>query len=66
MSAIGIAAILGRRFVESRLQKRASLQRRLLTVLRIAGATCVLLIGVTLFSLTLVSGTPASLPLVAR
>jgi ABC-type nickel/cobalt efflux system permease component RcnA len=66
MSAIGIAAILGRRFVESRLKQDASLEWRLLTALRIAGATCVLLIGLALFSLTLLSGTPASLPLVAR
>jgi ABC-type nickel/cobalt efflux system permease component RcnA len=53
LSAIGIAAILGRRLIESRLQKNDTYQQRFLTGLRMAGATCVLLIGVSLFAYTL-------------
>ncbi len=49
LSAIGIAAILGRRIIESRLQKNDTHQQRFLTGLRMAGATCVLLIGASLF-----------------
>ncbi len=53
LSAIGIAAILGRRIIESRLQKNDTHQQRFLTGLRMAGATCVLLIGGSLFVYTL-------------
>jgi hypothetical protein len=53
LSAIGIAAILGRRFIESRLQKKDTHQQRFLTGLKMAGATCVLLIGISLFVYTL-------------
>jgi len=51
--AIGIAAILGRRIIEIRLQKNDTHQQRFLTGLSMAGATCVLLIGVSLFVHTL-------------
>ena len=53
LSAIGIAAILGRRMIEIRLQKNDTHQQRFLTGLSMAGATCVLLIGVSLFVHTL-------------
>jgi hypothetical protein len=53
LSAIGIAAILGRRIIESRLSKNDTHQQRFLTGLRMAGATCVLLIGISLFVYTL-------------
>ena len=53
LSAIGIAAILGRRLIESRLPKNDTHQPRFLTGLRMTGATCVLLIGVSLFVYTL-------------
>ncbi len=53
LSAIGIAAILGRRIIESRLQKNDTHQQRFLAGLRMAGATCVLFIGVSLFVYTL-------------
>ncbi len=53
LSAIGIAAILGRHMIEIRLQKNDTHQQRFLTGLSMAGATCVLLIGVSLFVHTL-------------
>ena len=53
LSAIGVAAILGRRFVEGRLRNNETRQDRVLSGFRIAGATCVLLIGIGLFFMTL-------------
>jgi ABC-type nickel/cobalt efflux system permease component RcnA len=53
MSSLGIVAILFRQLVEKRLEASESRQRRFTAGVRIAGAACVLLIGLLLFSLTL-------------
>ena len=63
LSSIGIAAILGRRFVERRLDHNETRRRQILASLRITGAALVLFIGLALFSLTLLGGTfPAETP----
>ena len=53
MSGIGVLAILGRRFVDRRLEEDEEKHHRFACWSRIAGAAAVLLIGVGLFSLTL-------------
>jgi ABC-type nickel/cobalt efflux system permease component RcnA len=66
MSSIGVAAILGRRFVERWLEQNKARQRRFFTGLRIVAASFVLLIGLTLLSFTLWGGLSTLGPLVAR
>ena len=53
MSGIGVLAIMGRRFVDRRLEGDEEKHHRFANRSRIAGAAAVLLIGVGLFSLTL-------------
>jgi ABC-type nickel/cobalt efflux system permease component RcnA len=53
MSLIGLAAIMGRDWVEGRFQVKGGTDRRFEVGARIAGAGCVLVIGVMLFTLTL-------------
>lgn len=53
MSGIGVLAIMGRRFVDRRLEGDEEKHHRFAYRSRIAGAAAVLLIGVGLFSLTL-------------
>jgi nickel/cobalt exporter len=52
MSAIGVAAILGRNWTEARVAVTTERRLRFEAGARIAGAACVLAIGVTLFALT--------------
>jgi nickel/cobalt exporter len=52
MSAIGVAAILGRNWTEARVAATPERRLRFEAGARIAGAACVLLIGVTLFGVT--------------
>jgi ABC-type nickel/cobalt efflux system permease component RcnA len=66
LSTIGIAAIVGRRVVEEKLQKDEFRKRRFVAGLRIAGATCVLLIGIGLFSLALWGAMATPIQLVAK
>jgi ABC-type nickel/cobalt efflux system permease component RcnA len=66
LSSVGIAAILGRRLVETRLERNVSRRRRIIAGLRITGAALVMLIGLALFSFTLLGGAPAALQLVAN
>ncbi len=56
MSSIGIAAILGRRFVENRLDHRGRGQQRVVVGLRVTGAAFVLLLGLALLGFTLWNG----------
>ena len=50
MSAIGVAAILGRNWAESRVAASPQMRLRFETGARIAGAACVLLVGAALFT----------------
>jgi len=59
MSAIGVAAILGRNWTEARLAVTPDRRIRFEAGARIAGAACVLVIGATLFVVTFVQ-TPAA------
>ena len=52
LAAVGVAAILGRRFVDKRIGEDAGRQHRLASGLRIASATAVLSIGCALFAFT--------------
>jgi nickel/cobalt exporter len=52
MSAIGVAAILGRDWTEARVAATPERRRRFEAGARIAGAACVLVIGATLFAVT--------------
>jgi ABC-type nickel/cobalt efflux system permease component RcnA len=52
MAAIGVAAILGRRWMEARIGANEGNRIRFELSARVAGAACVLLIGTTLFGLT--------------
>jgi nickel/cobalt exporter len=58
MSAIGVAAILGRNWTEARVAVTPERRLRFEAGARIAGAACVLAIGVTLFGVTY--ATPAT------
>jgi ABC-type nickel/cobalt efflux system permease component RcnA len=58
LSSIGIAAILGRRFIEKRVEEDSPGQRFIGAGLRIAGASLVLLIGLVLFGVTLLGDVP--------
>ncbi len=55
LSGIGVAAIWGRRFADRRISlgKSTRHQQRLFRGLRVAGAACVLLVGMFLFGMTL-------------
>jgi ABC-type nickel/cobalt efflux system permease component RcnA len=66
LSSIGVAAILGRRFLERRVENSAARHQHFLTGLHIAGATLVLLIGLALFGLTLLGGLPPAEQLVVK
>jgi nickel/cobalt exporter len=59
MSAIGVAAILGRNWTEARVAVTPDRRIRFEAGARIAGAACVLVIGATLFVVTFVQ-TPAA------
>jgi nickel/cobalt exporter len=59
MSAIGIAAILGRNWTEARIAVTPDRRIRFEAGARIAGAACVLVIGATLFAVTFAQ-TPAT------
>ena len=52
LSVVGIAAILGRRFVDRRSGEDAERQHRIATGLRVASALAVLCIGSALFAVT--------------
>ena len=58
MSAIGVAAILGRNWTEARVAATPERRLRFEAGARIAGAACVLVIGATLFAVTFMQ-TPA-------
>ena len=59
MSAIGVAAILGRNWTEARVAATPERRIRFEAGARIAGAACVLVIGATLFAVTFAQ-TPAA------
>jgi nickel/cobalt exporter len=59
MSAIGVAAILGRNWTEARVAVTPDRRLRFEAGARIAGAACVLVIGATLFAVTFAQ-TPAA------
>jgi nickel/cobalt exporter len=59
MSAIGVAAILGRNWTEARVAVTPERRLRFEAGARIAGAACVLVIGATLFAVTFAQ-TPAA------
>jgi ABC-type nickel/cobalt efflux system permease component RcnA len=59
MSAIGVAAILGRNWTEARVASTPERRIRFEAGARIAGAACVLFIGTTLFAVTFAQ-TPAT------
>jgi ABC-type nickel/cobalt efflux system permease component RcnA len=59
MSAIGVAAILGRNWTEARVAVTPERRLRFEAGARIAGASCVLVIGVTLFGVTYAQATTA-------
>jgi len=52
LSAIGVAAILGRRIVSRRMEQDAARSRRFTRAARIAGASCILMIGIGLLLMT--------------
>ena len=56
LAAVGIAAILGRRFVDRRVGESAARQHKVAAGLRIGAAAAVVLIGCALFTLTSSAG----------
>lgn len=66
MSAIGVLAILGRKFVDRKLESDAGRQQRFAARARIAGACAVMLVGMTLFALTLTLDRQTPIPPIAE